>query len=443
MCEDELIPPQADMTEQEWLRAGSAATAGGPSMRTTGRVPQWVNRRTLLGGAMAGAALAVLPSPAQSPASAAPRLGGPGAFPFPEHPNGKGEFAILVTGDAGTGDEAQYAVAAAARDVCRTERIGLAVGLGDNIYENGPESDDDSEFQDKFERPNSGIDVPWLMVLGNHDCSGLIPGSGGDPSRGDREVSYAATSRRWYMPSRYYSVPLPAADPLVEFFAIDTIPWSSYVAQLDPHYRWDGPYMREQRSWLDGALRASRARWKVVIGHHPYLNNGKHGSAGSYDGFEIGNYTSGVHLKDMYEKVVLRTGRSDPVRSRPHPSDPGADGPYGRHPAGGVRCVGQDGGRHGALRAPGGLAELLRPRVHGAEGVRRAADHRCVHRRCGDAEGHPGAPGPPDPAGRGAVAGARLRAGAVPGPPLRDGSPAARCRRTYQVKVAAAPAGRS
>ncbi|SOE09926.1 Calcineurin-like phosphoesterase [Streptomyces sp. 2323.1] len=313
MCEDELIPPQADMTEQEWLHTGSATTAGGPSMPTTGRTVPFVNRRTLLGGAMAGAALAVLPSPAQSPASAAARRGAPGAFPFPEHPNGKGEFAILVTGDAGTGDEAQYAVAAAARDVCRAERVGLAVGLGDNIYENGPESDDDSEFQDKFEKPNSGIDVPWLMVLGNHDCSGLIPGSGGAPSRGDREVAYAATSRRWYMPSRYYSVPLPAADPLVEFFAIDTIPWSSYVAQIDPHYRWDGPYMREQRSWLDGALRASRARWKVVIGHHPYLNNGKHGSAGSYDGFEIGNYTSGVHLKDMYDNVVA--GRADLILS--------------------------------------------------------------------------------------------------------------------------------
>ncbi|UKY53880.1 metallophosphoesterase [Streptomyces inhibens] len=313
MCDDELIPPQADMTEQEWLRAGSEATAGGPPVRTTGRVPQWVNRRTLLGGAMAGAALAVLPSQAQTPAAAAPRLGSPGAFPFPEHPNGKGEFSVLITGDAGTGDEAQYAVAAAARDICQTEHVGLAVGLGDNIYENGPESDDDSEFQDKFEKPNSGIDVPWLMLLGNHDCSGLIPGSGGDPSRGDREVAYAKTSRRWYMPSRYYSVPLPAADPLVEFFAIDTIPWSSYVAQLDPYYRWDGPYMREQRSWLDGALRASRARWKVVLSHHPYLNNGKHGSAGSYDGFEIGNYTSGVHLKDMYEKVVC--GRADLILS--------------------------------------------------------------------------------------------------------------------------------
>ncbi|MFF4952395.1 metallophosphoesterase [Streptomyces chattanoogensis] len=314
MCDDELIPPQADMTEREWLKAGSEAAVDGPPMRTTGRVPKPVNRRTLLGGAMAGAALTVLAAGARpATASAAPRGGAPGAFPFPEHPNGKGEFAVLVTGDAGTGDEAQYAVAAAARDVCKAERIGLAIGLGDNIYENGPESAHDSEFQDKFEKPNSGIDVPWLMVLGNHDCSGLIPGSGGDPSRGDREVAYATTSKRWYMPSRYYSVPLPAADPLVEFFAIDTIPWSSYVAQIDPYFRWDGPYMREQRTWLDGALRASRARWKVVIGHHPYLNNGKHGSAGSYDGFEIGNYTSGVHLKDMYENVVC--GRADLILS--------------------------------------------------------------------------------------------------------------------------------
>ncbi|MFI7099015.1 metallophosphoesterase [Streptomyces sp. NPDC050161] len=311
MCDDELIPPRADMTEEQWLRT-AAETAAAP-MPTTGRAVPFVNRRTLLGGAMAGAALTVLPTAGRASASPLPRGGAPGAFPFPQHPNRKGEFAVLVTGDAGTGDEAQYAVAAAARDVCRAEEVGLAVGLGDNIYENGPESDHDSEFQDKFEKPNSGIDVPWLMVLGNHDCSGLIPGSGGDPSRGDREVGYAASSRRWYMPQRYYSVPVPAAQPLVEFFAIDTIPWSSYVTQVDPHYRWDGPYMREQRRWLDGALGASRARWKIVLSHHPYLNNGKHGSAGAYDGFEIGNYTSGVHLKAMYEEVVC--GRADLILS--------------------------------------------------------------------------------------------------------------------------------
>ncbi|WP_079036846.1 MULTISPECIES: metallophosphoesterase [Streptomyces] len=317
MCDDELIPPSADMTEDQWLRAQPRIAEGPVGQRV--QEMRALRRRSVLGGVVAGAAaLTVLPG-AQTPAAAAARASD-GKFPLPSRPNRAGEYAVLLTGDAGTGEEAQHAVAAAAREVCRAEGVGLAVGLGDNIYENGPESDHDSEFRTKFEDPNTGLDMPWLMVLGNHDCSGLIPGSGGDPSRGDREVSYAKGSRRWYMPSRYYNVALPGADtgsgqadPLVEFFALDTNPVSSYVAQLDPHYWWNGPYMRDQRAWLDGALTRSRARWKVVLGHHPYLNNGKHGSAGSYDGFVIGNYTSGIHLKELYEEVVC--GRADVILS--------------------------------------------------------------------------------------------------------------------------------
>ncbi|MER5259489.1 metallophosphoesterase [Streptomyces sp. NPDC002855] len=313
MCDDELMPPRADLTEKQWLRADpplarDLAERWGPQALT-------LHRRTLLGAAAAGAALAALPFGARQAAAAQ----GVTKFPFPDGPDHNGEFAVLVTGDSGTGGEEQLAVTEAARRVCRAEGISLAVGLGDNIYENGPESDHDSEFQEKFETPNTGIDVPWLMVLGNHDCSGLIPGSGGDPSRGDREVSYAASSPRWYMPSRYYNVTLPPAespgrgDPVVEFFALDTNPVASTVAQTSSHYKWDGPYMRAQRQWLDAALSASRARWKVVLGHHPYLNNGKHGSAGSYDGFVIGHYTSGVHLKELYEQVVC--GRADLILS--------------------------------------------------------------------------------------------------------------------------------
>lgn len=314
MCDDELIPPRADLTEKQWLRADAPLARDlterwGPQALT-------LHRRTLLGGAAAGAALAVLPFGAGQAAAAR----GAAKFPLPDAPNRKGEFAVLVTGDSGTGGEEQLAVTQAARRVCRDEGISLAVGLGDNIYENGPESDHDSEFRTKFEEPNTGIDVPWFMVLGNHDCSGLIPGSGGDPSRGDREVAYAASSPRWFMPSRYYNVPLPhsegqgaAADPVVEFFALDTNPVASTVAQTSRRYKWDGPYMRAQRQWLDTALSASRARWKVVLGHHPYLNNGKHGSAGSYDGFVIGHYTSGIHLKELYEEVVC--GRADLILS--------------------------------------------------------------------------------------------------------------------------------
>ncbi|MFD8635960.1 metallophosphoesterase [Streptomyces sp. NPDC059533] len=306
MCGDDAIPERADLTESQWAESLGLASrrAGEPTLR----------RRTLLASMVVGATLATLPGRA---AAEPAHTDGPEKFPLPTGVGRDGTLSVLITGDAGTGGTAQYAVAAAARQVCAAEGVLLAVGLGDNIYENGPDSDHDSEFASKFEDPNTGIDVPWLMVLGNHDCSGIIPGSGGDPSRGDREVAYAAVSPRWYMPSRYYSVTVPAipggTTPLVEFFALDTNPVASTVTQTDPYYQWDGPCMREQRRWLDESLSRSRARWKVVLGHHPHLNNGKHGNAGRYDGFLVGHYTRGIHLKELYEEVVC--GRADLILS--------------------------------------------------------------------------------------------------------------------------------
>ena len=49
----------------------------------------------------------------------------------------------------------------------------------------------------------------------------------------------------------------------VEFFAIDTTPlgWRTKDA--------------EQLKWLEGALKKSTARWKVVFGHHPLYSHSK------------------------------------------------------------------------------------------------------------------------------------------------------------------------
>ncbi|CAL9597504.1 hypothetical protein SUDANB19_05347 [Streptomyces sp. enrichment culture] len=262
-----------------------------------------VSRRTVLAGAGGAGAAVVLGGAAAQPA----RADGVTKLPIPD----KAELTVLLTGDAGTGEDGQWAVADAARTVCARQGVDLAIGLGDNIYENGPESDTDDEFRTKFERPNTGIDVPWLMVLGNHDTSGIIPGSGGRPSRGDHEIAYHRHSARWYMPDRYYSVTVPhgAAEPVAEFFALDTTPLSSYVLQTDPEYYWDGPFARRQRAWLDASLAASRARWKFVFAHHPLRNNGTHRNAGEYEGITCGDYLSGKHVKKLYEEVVV--GRAE------------------------------------------------------------------------------------------------------------------------------------
>ncbi|MFT4085940.1 MAG: metallophosphoesterase, partial [Gordonia sp. (in: high G+C Gram-positive bacteria)] len=254
-----------------------------------------LRRRTFLAGAGTAAAAAATGAVAGSSAAepAAPR---PPRFPIP---TGKTSVRILVTGDSGTGEKPQYAVTDAARKLHAAKPFDVALALGDNIYESGPNGPDDLQFQTKFEKPNTGLDVPWLMTLGNHDNSTVFPGDGGWLLRGNNEVAYHRRSRRWYMPSRYYSVRVGPA----EIFVLDLNPLAAYVPPVfSPEWEPGGAFMTRQARWLDKGLAASKAPWKLVCTHHPYLNNGPHGPAGDYDGLPAP--LNGVHLKEFVERHV-------------------------------------------------------------------------------------------------------------------------------------------
>ncbi|MGN2636355.1 metallophosphoesterase [Nocardia takedensis] len=258
-----------------------------------------IGRRELLAGAAAVAAGATLVG--LTPAQAVPTAPGVTKYPMP---TGRGA-RVLVTGDAGTGTRTQWAVADAAREYHRRAPFSLALGLGDNIYESGPNSATDPQFADKFENPNAGLDFPWAMVLGNHDTSSVFPGDGGWLLRGNHEVEYHAHSARWWMPSRYYSVRVPEVNPVVEFFVLDLNPLAAYIPPLlSPYWAVDGEYMNAQRAWLDRALAESTAPWKIACTHHPYLSNGPHGDAGRYEGLPI-EPVNGVHVKRFFEDLVL------------------------------------------------------------------------------------------------------------------------------------------
>ncbi|MCF8571858.1 metallophosphoesterase [Gordonia sp. HY002] len=251
------------------------------------------SRRTFLAGTAvaAGTAAVVGASGALAPDAAAA-----GHFPLPFQAE---RLRVLVTGDAGTGEKPQYAVTAAARRLHAADPFDVAVGLGDNIYEAGPNGPDDAQFRSKFEKPNTGLDFPWLMTLGNHDNTAIFPGDGGWLLRGDDEVRYHSRSRRWYMPSRYYSVELGVAD----FFILDLNPLAAYIPPfLSPEWEPGGHYMTRQARWLDKALAASSAPWKFVCTHHPYANNGPHGPAGDYDGLPAP--LNGDAAKAFFERHV-------------------------------------------------------------------------------------------------------------------------------------------
>lgn len=76
---------------------------------------------------------------------------------------------FLVIGDMGTGTPEQFEVAKAMKEVCAQRGCAFVISTGDNIYEYGVSSVQDPQFQSKFEKPYAELDIPFFLVLGNHD----------------------------------------------------------------------------------------------------------------------------------------------------------------------------------------------------------------------------------------------------------------------------------
>ena len=148
---------------------------------------------------------------------------------LPQRPD---SVRFAVFGDSGTGDTAQYEVAAQMVKYHQAFAFTFSLMLGDNMY--GSERPQD--FEKKFERPYKTLldaKVDFYAVLGNHD----------DPNQ------------RFYKPfnmngQRYYSF----KKGQVRFFALD----SNY---MEP----------EQIAWLEKELQASGSDWKIPLLPSPPL----------------------------------------------------------------------------------------------------------------------------------------------------------------------------
>ena len=158
-----------------------------------------------------------------------------------ELPLEEGSLRFAVIGDAGTGDDEQFAIARQLAIFHRQFPFEFAIMLGDNLY--GRERP--SDYEEKFERPYKPLleaGVRFYASLGNHD----------EPSQ------------RFYEPfnmggRRYYTFRPKMG---VRFFALDS-------NLMDP----------EQLAWLEKELEASGSDWKIGFFHHPpYSSGDRHGS---------------------------------------------------------------------------------------------------------------------------------------------------------------------
>ncbi len=189
---------------------------------------------------------------------------------------------FVAMGDTGTGTDAQKKVANAVEAKCKRDGCHFVQLLGDNLYDSGAESVDDEIWQSNFEVPYAAIELPFYAVLGNHDYGN--GGMGTDFPRGKIQVDYTQSSTKWKMPAAYYHV---AHNTMLEIFGLDT------NMQLFGQ-------AAAQKSDVTSWIAQSTSRWKIAVGHHPYLSNGPHGNAGNYEGIPF----YGKTVKDFMDNVV-------------------------------------------------------------------------------------------------------------------------------------------
>jgi hypothetical protein len=176
-------------------------------------------------------------------------------------------FAVI--GDSGSGDKHQRQIAH--QMLAWHERLpyDLVLMLGDNIYGGffGWGGGNKKDFEKRFDRPYADLQergIAFRAALGNHDM------------RHRRGQDLIEAYDRFHIdgPHGYYNftagtwrTPEGESAPLVEFFVINTIRLEKN--KKDP----------EQLAWLKEALSASRARWRILYGHHPMYSFARaHGS---------------------------------------------------------------------------------------------------------------------------------------------------------------------
>jgi predicted phosphodiesterase len=143
------------------------------------------------------------------------------------------------------------------------------VSVGDNFYSNGVASVNDPQWQSSFEKVYHGGNLfeNWYITLGNHDYRG-------NPQA---QIDYTKISRRWNLPSRYYDkeFALDNGDKVL-FLFIDTSPFEQdYYKQPDKYADIKAQDTLAQKKWIEKKLSESKAKWKIVVGHHPIYSTGK------------------------------------------------------------------------------------------------------------------------------------------------------------------------
>lgn len=186
----------------------------------------------------------------------------------------EGDQVFFIFSDTGSdGSSLQRAIAHVADSMSRILSPQFIVHTGDCFHGPGLSSSEDSTtISANFESVYGGslAEKDWYPILGNHEYCG-------NPQA---VVDYSKKNPRWNMHARYYTEQRTAggADSMLMVF-LDTSPYVQKY-RIKEHYKATyGIDETIETQWADSVLSHSRAKWKIVFGHHPiYTADFGHGN---------------------------------------------------------------------------------------------------------------------------------------------------------------------
>ncbi|HVF31174.1 MAG TPA: metallophosphoesterase [Pyrinomonadaceae bacterium] len=206
----------------------------------------------------------------------------PDGAPLPSTANG--DFIFAVLGDTGQGCEdepRQCQLASTMETVQRATRFGTMFLLGDNVYTWGKTKEiPEKIFQPYRQLARQGVVVRG--VVGNHDvisrrASELQTRFFIAPDAAAQERDYFSKDIKELIQPKgttltYYN--RSEQNNLVEFFALDS---SLIVGDYVKWFFWKSHPSKAERAahlkWFTDKVRASTAKWKIVVMHHPMYSS--------------------------------------------------------------------------------------------------------------------------------------------------------------------------
>lgn len=174
------------------------------------------------------------------------------------------EYNFIVANDLGrNGYYDQKTIAAAMGAWADSADISMVAAPGDIHHFNGVASVNDPLWMTNYELiyTNPSLMIDWYATLGNHEYRGNTQAC----------LDYGKVSRRWVMPSRYYTMVKQVDDSTtLRLLFVDTTP------MIDKYRKDSTKYpdackqdYEAQLHFIDSVLTVNKATWTIVLGHHP------------------------------------------------------------------------------------------------------------------------------------------------------------------------------